>query len=151
MTRLLVWQNKGNVCLGILDGSEVHDGSTIILGGMFVPWVFMKPNREYIRLYSLLIVVYRKIEWYRIYREFVSQSRNYMRVKCISSHCTIRVFGYCTPFLVNAKQSLYSLKIWIVNPTVPCGVNLHTWHADMSSNTIRALKSFLLGFEPTIS
>jgi len=26
-------QNKGNVCLGILDGSSVHDGSTIILGG----------------------------------------------------------------------------------------------------------------------
>ncbi|XP_021657347.2 aspartyl protease APCB1-like isoform X1 [Hevea brasiliensis] len=28
----LVISNKGNVCLGILDGSKVHDGSTIILG-----------------------------------------------------------------------------------------------------------------------
>ncbi|KAJ9187297.1 hypothetical protein P3X46_002770 [Hevea brasiliensis] len=28
----LVISNKGNVCLGILDGSQVHDGSTIILG-----------------------------------------------------------------------------------------------------------------------
>lgn len=28
----LVVNNKGNVCLGILDGSDVHDGSTIILG-----------------------------------------------------------------------------------------------------------------------
>lgn len=31
-------QNKGNVCLGILDGSRVHDGTTVILGGMvFLP------------------------------------------------------------------------------------------------------------------
>lgn len=29
----LLMQKKGNVCLGILDGSSVHDGSTIILGG----------------------------------------------------------------------------------------------------------------------
>lgn len=28
----LIINNKGNVCLGILDGSKVHDGSTIILG-----------------------------------------------------------------------------------------------------------------------
>lgn len=28
----LVISKKGNICLGILDGSEVHDGSTIILG-----------------------------------------------------------------------------------------------------------------------
>uniref|UniRef100_A0A1J3IPV2 Aspartic proteinase Asp1 n=1 Tax=Noccaea caerulescens TaxID=107243 RepID=A0A1J3IPV2_NOCCA len=28
----LIISNKGNVCLGILDGSSVHDGSTIILG-----------------------------------------------------------------------------------------------------------------------
>ncbi|XP_043717057.1 aspartyl protease APCB1 isoform X1 [Telopea speciosissima] len=28
----LVISDKGNVCLGVLDGSEVHDGSTIILG-----------------------------------------------------------------------------------------------------------------------
>ncbi|XP_050203427.1 aspartyl protease APCB1 [Mercurialis annua] len=28
----LIINNKGNVCLGILDGSNVHDGSTIILG-----------------------------------------------------------------------------------------------------------------------
>ncbi|XP_022736978.1 aspartyl protease APCB1-like [Durio zibethinus] len=28
----LIISNKGNVCLGILDGSKVHDGSTIILG-----------------------------------------------------------------------------------------------------------------------
>lgn len=28
----LIISNKGNVCLGILDGSNVHDGSTIILG-----------------------------------------------------------------------------------------------------------------------
>lgn len=28
----LIISNKGNVCLGILDGSEIHDGSTIILG-----------------------------------------------------------------------------------------------------------------------
>ncbi|KAJ0229188.1 Aspartyl protease APCB1 [Hirschfeldia incana] len=28
----LIINNKGNVCLGILDGSSVHDGSTIILG-----------------------------------------------------------------------------------------------------------------------
>ncbi|WOK91920.1 hypothetical protein Cni_G00611 [Canna indica] len=28
----LVISNKGNVCLGILNGTEVHDGSTIILG-----------------------------------------------------------------------------------------------------------------------
>ncbi|XP_044466679.1 aspartyl protease APCB1-like [Mangifera indica] len=28
----LIISKKGNVCLGILDGSEVHDGSTIILG-----------------------------------------------------------------------------------------------------------------------
>ncbi|KAG8654318.1 hypothetical protein MANES_05G138500v8 [Manihot esculenta] len=28
----LIISNKGNVCLGILDGSMVHDGSTIILG-----------------------------------------------------------------------------------------------------------------------
>ena len=26
-------QNKGHVCLGILDGSNVNDGSSIILGG----------------------------------------------------------------------------------------------------------------------
>ncbi|KAF8407830.1 hypothetical protein HHK36_006966 [Tetracentron sinense] len=29
---IVILQNKGNVCLGILDGSEVHDGMTIILG-----------------------------------------------------------------------------------------------------------------------
>ncbi|OMP10685.1 Peptidase A1 [Corchorus olitorius] len=28
----LIISNKGNVCLGILDGSKVHDGSSIILG-----------------------------------------------------------------------------------------------------------------------
>ncbi|KAK8959848.1 Aspartic proteinase Asp1 [Platanthera guangdongensis] len=28
----LIINNKGNICLGILNGSEVHDGSTIILG-----------------------------------------------------------------------------------------------------------------------
>ncbi|KAA8542694.1 hypothetical protein F0562_023807 [Nyssa sinensis] len=28
----LIISKKGNVCLGILDGSKVHDGSTIILG-----------------------------------------------------------------------------------------------------------------------
>ncbi|XP_048226830.1 aspartyl protease APCB1 isoform X2 [Ricinus communis] len=28
----LIISNKGNVCLGILDGSDVHDGSSIILG-----------------------------------------------------------------------------------------------------------------------
>ncbi|CAN8302915.1 unnamed protein product [Cochlearia groenlandica] len=28
----LIISNKGNVCLGVLDGSNVHDGSTIILG-----------------------------------------------------------------------------------------------------------------------
>ncbi|XVF09633.1 hypothetical protein REPUB_Repub07fG0110800 [Reevesia pubescens] len=28
----LIISNKGNVCLGILDGGKVHDGSTIILG-----------------------------------------------------------------------------------------------------------------------
>ncbi|XP_031279049.1 aspartyl protease APCB1 isoform X2 [Pistacia vera] len=28
----LIVSKKGNICLGILDGSEVHDGSTIILG-----------------------------------------------------------------------------------------------------------------------
>ncbi|PSR89214.1 Aspartyl protease [Actinidia chinensis var. chinensis] len=28
----LIVNNKGNVCLGILDGSKVHDGSTVILG-----------------------------------------------------------------------------------------------------------------------
>ncbi|KAF8399143.1 hypothetical protein HHK36_015008 [Tetracentron sinense] len=28
----LIISNKGNACLGILDGSKVHDGSTIILG-----------------------------------------------------------------------------------------------------------------------
>ncbi|KAH7851308.1 hypothetical protein Vadar_009613 [Vaccinium darrowii] len=28
----LIISNKGNVCLGILDGSKVHDGSTLILG-----------------------------------------------------------------------------------------------------------------------
>lgn len=28
----LIISNKGNVCLGILDGTKVHDGSTIILG-----------------------------------------------------------------------------------------------------------------------
>ncbi|EOA37420.1 hypothetical protein CARUB_v10011364mg [Capsella rubella] len=28
----LIISNKGNVCLGILDGSSVHDGSTIIIG-----------------------------------------------------------------------------------------------------------------------
>lgn len=28
----LVMSNKGNLCLGILNGTEVHDGSTIILG-----------------------------------------------------------------------------------------------------------------------
>ncbi|CAI9113595.1 OLC1v1014225C1 [Oldenlandia corymbosa var. corymbosa] len=31
----LVITKKGNVCLGILDGSKVHDGSTVILGGKF--------------------------------------------------------------------------------------------------------------------
>lgn len=31
---LIVVQNEGNVCLGILDGSEVHDGSINIIGGM---------------------------------------------------------------------------------------------------------------------
>jgi len=29
----LLLQNKGHVCLGILDGSNVNDGSSIILGG----------------------------------------------------------------------------------------------------------------------
>ncbi|CAJ2636938.1 unnamed protein product [Trifolium pratense] len=33
----LVISNKGNVCLSILDGSNVHDGSSIILGGTFTP------------------------------------------------------------------------------------------------------------------
>ncbi|KAL7160986.1 hypothetical protein ACSBR2_041602 [Camellia fascicularis] len=28
----LIVNNKGNVCLGILDGSKVHDGSTVIIG-----------------------------------------------------------------------------------------------------------------------
>lgn len=28
----LIVNNKGNICLGILDGSEVHDGATIVLG-----------------------------------------------------------------------------------------------------------------------
>lgn len=27
-------QKQGSICLGILDGSGVHDGSTMILGGM---------------------------------------------------------------------------------------------------------------------
>ncbi|KAG6499701.1 hypothetical protein ZIOFF_039492 [Zingiber officinale] len=26
------WVDKGNVCLGVLNGTEVHDGSTVILG-----------------------------------------------------------------------------------------------------------------------
>ncbi|GAV81695.1 LOW QUALITY PROTEIN: Asp domain-containing protein, partial [Cephalotus follicularis] len=30
----LIISKKGNVCLGILDGSKVHDGSTILLGGI---------------------------------------------------------------------------------------------------------------------
>ncbi|OMO58826.1 Peptidase A1 [Corchorus capsularis] len=30
----LIISNKGNVCLGILDGSKVHDGSSIILGDL---------------------------------------------------------------------------------------------------------------------
>lgn len=30
----LIFSKKGNVCLGILDGSKVHDGSTIILGDL---------------------------------------------------------------------------------------------------------------------
>ncbi|KAK6787598.1 hypothetical protein RDI58_016123 [Solanum bulbocastanum] len=30
--RTIILQEKGNVCLGILDGSNVHDGSAIILG-----------------------------------------------------------------------------------------------------------------------
>ncbi|TYJ98986.1 aspartyl protease APCB1 isoform X2 [Cucumis melo var. makuwa] len=30
----LLISKEGNVCLGILDGSQVHDGSTIILGGI---------------------------------------------------------------------------------------------------------------------
>ncbi|KAI7978931.1 Aspartyl protease APCB1 [Camellia lanceoleosa] len=28
----LIVNNKGNVCLGVLDGSKVHDGSTVIIG-----------------------------------------------------------------------------------------------------------------------
>ncbi|KAH9778623.1 Aspartyl protease APCB1 [Citrus sinensis] len=32
ITSLSILQKKGNICLGILDGSEVHNGSTIILG-----------------------------------------------------------------------------------------------------------------------
>lgn len=32
-------QNKGNVCLAILDGSNVNDGSSIILGGTYATFV----------------------------------------------------------------------------------------------------------------
>lgn len=32
--RTIILQEKSNVCLGILDGSNVHDGSAIILGGI---------------------------------------------------------------------------------------------------------------------
>lgn len=31
----LALQNKGNICLGILEGSHIDDTSTVILGGMF--------------------------------------------------------------------------------------------------------------------
>lgn len=32
--RFVLLQSKGNVCLGILNGRKVHDGSSFILGGM---------------------------------------------------------------------------------------------------------------------
>ncbi|KAK9106893.1 hypothetical protein Syun_022904 [Stephania yunnanensis] len=43
----LVLSDKGNVCLGILDGSEVHDGSTIIIGDISLRgWLVVYDNVE---------------------------------------------------------------------------------------------------------
>ncbi|MQM03276.1 hypothetical protein Taro_036048 [Colocasia esculenta] len=61
----LIVNRKGNICLGILNGTEVHDGSTNILGGTYVRC--LEPNsHQYISLRGHLLVydnVDRQVGW----------------------------------------------------------------------------------------